>query len=275
MPKDRIGTVFHETLTLNIPAIASVLRVSYEHDAKVTAETLRSETNLGANYIKAMPLYARGCGLLELGSFALTPFGQCVMEKDPNLTRLETLWIMHYYLSASQGPGPAFWNNLITKVVRIGQPLSGSVVATAISNYLQDSIQQTLSARAVANTATAFLGTYAKSDALGRLGIISPVEEAKGSYQTMQPDTPSLSAVACALVDYWEDFSNGSSELLLKDLGRQDGFAGLFFIGPGMLGALLSELQSKSIVSIKRDAPPFVVTRLWADPGELWGRLYA
>jgi len=48
----------------------------------------------------------------------------------------------------------------------------------------------------------------------------------------------------------------------------------LFFMGPGMLGAFLSELQSAGVVGIKRDAPPFVVTRLWRDGAELRERLY-
>jgi hypothetical protein len=81
--------------------------------------------------------------------------------------------------------------------------------------------------------------------------------------------------LAYALADYWEACDPHSSEMLLKDLGRADGLAGLFFMGPGMLGTLLSELQSAGVVGIKRDAPPFVVTKLWRSRQELMDRVYA
>jgi len=131
---------------------------------------------------------------------------------------------------------------------------------------------KTLGNRTLQSAATVFLGTYAKSDGLGKLGLI---EEESGSYTVRQPQTPPVRVLACALHDYWEAFGDGSSELLLKDLGRQDGFAGLFFLGPGMLGTLLSDLQSAGAVDIKRDAPPFVVTRLWDDGQKLMEHLYA
>ncbi len=275
MPRERIDTTFHETFALNIPSVASVLRVSDEHEGDVTAEIIRAETNLGPNYVKAMPRYARGCGLLDLGTYRLTPFARAALDKDPNLMSVETLWLMHYHLSAPHGPGPRFWNELITNTVRIGQPLGRSDVSEAIGKYLQEKTRKTLSRRALESTATAFLGTYAKSDALGKLGLVELAEESQGLYDVRQPDAPPLWVVAYALADYWEALSQGASELLLKDLGRQDGFAGLFFMGPGMLGTFLSELQSAGVVNIKRDAPPFVVTRLWRDTQELRARLYA
>lgn len=275
MSSGRIDTAFHETFALNVPAVASVLRVCDEHDGDVTTETIRAETNLGPNYVKAMPRYARGCGLLDFGSYRLTPFARAALNKDPSLMSVETLWLMHYHLSAPHGPGPAFWNALITNTLRIGQPLGRSDVSGAIDKYLQETTGKTLSRRALESTATAFLGTYAKSDALGKLGLVELTEDSQGLYGVKQPDAPPIWAIACALADYWDASSQGASELLLKDLGRQDGFAGLFFMGPGMLGTFLSELQSAGIVNIKRDAPPFVVTRLWRDTQELRERLYA
>lgn len=272
--RDRIGTTFHETFALNLPAIASVLRVCDEHEGDLTADSIKAETNLGPNYVKAMPMYARGAGLLELGSFRPTSLARMVLDRDPNLTRIETLWLMHYHLSAPHGPGPAFWNHLVTNSIRIGQPLRRSDVAEAIKVYLRSKDQKMLTNRTLESTATAFLGTYAKSDGLGKLGLIEATEETQGLYDVRQPDAAPLWVIACALADYWDAVGNGASELLLKDLGRQDGFAGIFCIGPGMLGTFLSELQSAGVVSIKRDAPPFVVTRLWRDAAELRTNLY-
>ncbi len=274
MAKERIGTAFHETFALNIPAIAAVLRICDEHDGVLSPETISSETNLGPNYVTAMPMYARGTGLLEMGSYQLTPLARTVLEKDPNLTRTETLWLMHYHLSAPHGPGPGFWNHLVTTAVRIGQQVRRSEISESIRTYLQQSSQKILANRTLESTATAFLGTYHKSDGLGKLGLIEVKEESQGVYEVRQPDTPPVWALAYALSDYWEARGSGASELLLKDLGRPDGFAGIFCLGPGMLGTLLAELQSAGVVNIKRDAPPFVVTKLWENTEELRRSLY-
>lgn len=274
MTKGRIGTAFHETFALNLPAIAAVLRVCNEHEGEANAEIIRSETSLGANYVRSMPMYARGAGLLELNSYRLTPFGQTVMMRDPDLMRVETQWLMHYFLSAPNGPGPAFWNALISTSIRIGQTIRRTDIATAIAQHLQNSSEKLLGNRTLESTATVFLGSYEKSDALGKLGVLAGSEEGSGAYEVSQPESPPIWVIGCALADYWEASSAGASELLLKDLGRSGGFAGLFFMGTGMLGAILSDLQSAGVLAIKRDAPPFVVTRLWRDGGEMIKHLY-
>jgi hypothetical protein len=275
MPRDRIDTTFHETFALSLPAVASVLSLCDEHEGDLTADLISNLTTLGPNYVKAMPRYARGCGLLEMDSYALTSFGHAVISHDRNLMRAETLWLMHYHMSAPHGPGPAFWNFLITSILRIGQSIERSDTSKVVGEYVSTATGKNLSERTLESAATAFLGTYAKSDALGRLGILALVEDLRGKYQVMQPDLPSVWVLAYALADYWEACDPHSSEMLLKDLGRADGLAGLFFMGPGMLGTLLSELQSAGVVGIKRDAPPFVVTKLWRSRQELMDRVYA
>ena len=276
MARDRIGTAFHETFALNLAAIAAVLRVCDEYDGDLNPEAIRheSETTLGPNYVTSMTMYARGAGLLEVGSYRLTSFGRLVRERDPNLTTLSTLWMMHYHLSAPNGPGPGFWNYLITNTIRIGSTIKRSDVSRVISGYVEQHAQKRLAPRTLDGTATAFLGTYQKSDALGRLGLICP-DENGGSYEVTQPEIPLLHSVASALTYYWDDVGPTSSELLLKDLASQQGFAGILFLGSGMLGALFSELQSIGCVTVRRDAPPFVVMRQWTDPGDIRSSLYA
>jgi hypothetical protein len=274
VPRERIDTTFHETFALSIPAVASILSLCDEHEGELTADLISSSTTLGPNYVKAMPRYARGCGLLEMDSFALTPFGQAAISHDRNLMRPETLWLMHYHLSAPSGPGPAFWNHLITKTLRIGQPIERSEASRVVGEYVATTTGKSLSDRTVEGAATAFLGTYAKSDALGKLGILAITEEGRGKYQVTQPDLPPVWVLGYALADYWEGCDPDSSEMLFKDLGRADGLAGLFFMGSGMLGSMLSELQSAGIVGIKRDAPPFVVMKHWRNREQLMDRVY-
>lgn len=273
MAKERIDTTFHETFALNVPAVAAVLRVCKEHEGDVTLEIIAAETTLGPNYVKAMPRYARGCGLLEMGGYSLSAFGKAVLKGDPNLTHGETLWLMHYHLSAPQGPGPSFWNHLITSVLRVGESAGRPEICEALKHYFQAPIGKTLSTRTIESTATAFLGTYAKSDGLGPLGILATPESSRGIYDIVHPLPPRAWTLAYALADFWDNFTDGT-EMLLKELGRADGFAGLFFMGSGMLGTLLADLQTSGVVDIKRDAPPFVVTKLWESREELLNRVY-
>ena len=276
MARDRIGTAFHETFALNLAAIAAVLRVCDEHDGDLNPETIRqeSDTTLGPNYVTSMTMYARGTGLLEVGSYKLSPLGRIVRARDPNLMKLSTLWMMHYHLSAPIGPGPGFWNYLVSNTVRIGATIKRSDVSRVISDYVERQAQKRLAQRTLDGTATAFLGTYQKSDSLGRLGLIR-ADESGNAYDITQPEIPPLHCVACALTYYWEDVGLAASELLLKDLASQEGFAGIFFLGSGMLGALLSELQSVGYLSVRRDAPPFVVARNWTDPQDIRSSMYA
>ena len=276
MARDRIGTAFHETFALNLAAIAAVLRVCDEHDGDLNPETIRqeSDTTLGPNYVTSMTMYARGTGLLEVGSYKLSPLGRIVRACDPNLMKLSTLWMMHYHLSAPIGPGPGFWNYLVSNTIRIGATMKRSDVSRVISDYVERQVQKRLAQRTLDGTATAFLGTYQKSDSLGRLGLIR-ADENGSAYEIIQPEIPPLHSVACALTYYWEDVGPAASELLLKDLASQEGFAGLFFLGSGMLGALLSELQSIGYVTVRRDAPPFVVARNWTDPQDIRSSMYA
>ena len=274
MSKERIDTTFHETFTLNTPALASVLQVCDENEGNVTLELLSEATNLGANYVKAMPRYARGCGLIEMGSHSLTTLGHTVLSKDKHILRPETLWLMHYHMSAPHGPGPTFWNDLVTNVMRIGQSIGRSTTSRAIGAHIVATTGKDLSVRTLESTATIFLGTYAKSDGLGKLGLLEATEESKGTYEVKQPELPGAWVLGYALADFWDNHSPHTSELLLRDLGSSNGLAGLFFMGAGMLSTLLSDLQTAGLVAIKRDAPPFVLTKLWRSREELLERVY-
>jgi len=137
---------------------------------------------------------------------------------------------MHYHLSAPHGPGPSFWNHLIARHVRIGHALSRVSISEVIGSFLKESEMKTLGNRTLQSAATVFLGTYAKSDGLGKLGLI---EEESGSYTVRQPQTPPVRVLACALHDYWEAFGDGSSEPPPERPGLSGRFCRIVFSGTG------------------------------------------
>lgn len=278
----RLGTAFHETFPLIRPAVAAVLEVvgniESEDASASLADMLKARTTLGANYIKSMPRYAFGSGLLTgttRGKRVLTAFGEQVRLHDPNLDHPATQWLMHYYLSSPEGPGPTFWNGLVTRGLRIGDKVRRGEVAQSIERIVEDDTGKQLATRTAQSTATIFLGTYTKSDGLGSLGLLRSVDAEDGAvYRVQEPISPQLWSVAYALADYWESTWGQDKTINLAELTEPGGFADIFLMGSEQLEQTLEQLGSNGILELYRTAPPYQVVRLWEDKNTLLERIY-
>lgn len=276
MQDDRIGLAFHETFALSLPSVSAILRLSLTQRGDVNAHTICTETALGARYVKAMPRYARGCGLLEMGSYRLTQLGEFVCERDAHLIHLNTLWVMHYHLSALHGPGPAFWSHLVTRSLPFGEEIDSAAVAAAIARFQQvQPAGRELGERTLRSTATVFLGSYTKSDGLGQLKLIEPIGSGPGRARVGAPRVPPLGVVAYTLADHWEAHYGQQVTVSLDELAREDGFARVMWMDHRQLDEALDGLKRQGIVDLYRVAPPYQVARLWANKEELLDRLYA
>lgn len=282
MGEKRLSTTFHRTFTLIRPAIAEVMRVVEEAQAEETdaslSDLLKERTTLGSIYIEAMPRYAYGSGLLAGISSkrkSLTELGILVRSRDPYLNDLATQWSMHYHLSAPYGPGPTFWNHLVSNHLRIGNELRKGEVAEEIARYLAKAMGESQKSKSVQSSATAFLGSYAKQDGLGSCGLIEPTSDATdGTYKVKEPDLPPLWVLAYALAEYWEDTWGGQKTVNLAELTESGGFARIFLIGSAQLEQMLGELRREGVLDLYRNVPPYQVARLWPDKRALLRRLY-
>lgn len=272
MTARRMGMAFHESFPLNRTAMVKVLNVSAECGEVVSFDILRERTNLGPNYVKAMPRYARACGLLNFGGFALTNFGRLAHENDPDLMQPATHWLMHYYLSGPQGPGPLFWHRLITETLRLGDVIDSARVAVDITHILTDQHESIPATRTLRSAATVFLGSYGLLEGLSALELLAPIQE--GGYRVQATAPPPPMAVAAALADYWAGPLDGRATVDLDELMRPGGFLSLFFLGTEQANTILHALQRARLVEINRLAPPFQVVRLWDDPAAVVARLY-
>ena len=83
----RLKTVFHETFSLSRPSLQQVLLVvakekdSYSEKQEKLESILRDKTNLGTNYIKAMPRYGVGTGLLGANN-RITTFAKFTQKHE-------------------------------------------------------------------------------------------------------------------------------------------------------------------------------------------------
>ncbi len=271
----RLETAFTETFPLSRPEISQVLSVAINdlvHEDQSLEEALRQRTTLGTRQIKGMKAYCLGSGLLDFDHF-LTPFGWFVQKCDPLLELGGTQWLIHYYLSAPSGPGPAFWHELIITRFRSGDQFTKVELIEQTNNYLIRTQNKQLSVESsIEPTMTAFLGTYTKSDGLGNLALLQAID--KTSYRVLDPEPPTTWAVACALFHFWQAQFPGQATINLNDLYGERGLTSLFMIGKGRLNAMLEEIQQEGMIELYRVAPPYQVVLLWRNMLQPLEKLY-
>lgn len=268
----RIGTMFHESFSLSRPAIGAVMSViETEKLSGGLHATLRQQTHLGKNYVKAMPQYARGCGLLSLDN-KLTAFGIRALNSDPLLETQPTQWLMHYFLSAPHGPGPAFWHEFVKTRFRFGDEFAKSSLAEQLIDFVNSSESKKLKLNSAASTANIFIGTYTKEDGLGRLGLMGEFDD---SYHILEPDSPPVWAFAAALLDFWQYQFPNRVTINLDELYADGGLTSIFMIGEGRINRYLRTLQQEGVLDVFRVAPPYQVVLLNPDLTIALNKLYA
>lgn len=276
MISQRLRTVFHESFALSRSAVGQVLAVSAKRgrdssDHGTLSQTLGERTHLGANYIKAMPRYGIATGLMN-SIYELTAFGHFAHLQDPSLEQLSTQWLMHYYLCAPHGPGPAFWNELVRSRFKTGNEFTAEELIVQLGEFFERTEGKPLAERSARSTVTVFLGTYLKTEALGHLGILEKVGE--GRYQVLAPKAPPSWACACALLDYWQAHCRELVTISQDTLLAPGGFTDLLMIGGSHLNTVLRAMEGAGYVEVYRVAPPYQVVLLRQDVEPLLERMY-
>lgn len=282
--QQKLGISFHRSFPLSRPSLTQVMeaaeQVTRGGKAEFSLGGLREQTSLGTVYVEAMPRYARAVGLLDEDN-RLTRFGRLAREHDPGLDKPETQWAMHYHLVAPHGCGPAFWHHLVTTCLRPGDTLDSKSLVNVLAAFLAERGEPALSPEGTLRpSATVFLGTYAKSDALGGLGILR-AEAGEGfgastAYVVADaPTTPPVRVVAYALADYWRAVWDDDLGVRLSELSGPNSLAALLLLSGGEMNQILRELQSAGLVELQRKVPPFQVFRRWPDAATLLDGLYA
>lgn len=259
----RLKTIFHESFSLSRPSIHQILSVSLSildlEDYESRFDALRAVTQLGSNYIKSMPRYCYGSGLLDSDN-NLTAFGAAVNSQDSLLELPQTQWLMHYFLSAPLGPGPKFWYELVTQRFRIGDVFAPEEIASQIAEIYEREEGKSLADRSARSTATVFLGTYTKPEGLGNLRILEKIGDS--NYIVLEPPSPPKWAIACALAAFWQIRYPDMTTIHLNDLYTEGYFTDIFLIGKGDFNRTLEDLQREGVLEVFRVAPPYQVALL-------------
>ncbi|MCE5327912.1 MAG: DUF4007 family protein [Planctomycetaceae bacterium] len=273
---DKLGPSFHRTFTLSRPAVADIIRLVREHqDESVPGRVLNfnlitAETTLGPVYISSMRRYAVATGVVDEQE-RLKPFGRILCDKDPGLQSTASCWVMHYYLCCPHGIGPAFWFSTIAKFFRPGDEIDRRQISEHIAEEVR-ATEGTISQQTALQTATVLLGTYAKSDALGPLGMLEPLEA--GRYLVKEPSCPSLWTFAFILADYWIANWGEVPGVNLNRVSEAGGPGSILFMGSGAINKALGELQAAGFATVQRRTPPFQLNRNWSNFSQFVDKIY-
>jgi len=276
MINDRLSTHFHEKFSLSRQAIYQIIKTvdNYPNISKMSkkerVDLFQSQTSLGPNYIRSMPQYASGSGLLTFTN-ALTKFGQCALRYDPLFDQVGTQWLMHYHLSAPHGPGAPFWHELISKRFYRGSTFFKEDIVNDIGNFIWETDKKILATEGVKSTATIFLGTYTKPEGLEKLNFLP--EPKNERYSLKEPAQIPVWAFGYALLDYWSAYYPDRISVGLDTLQEGD-FAKIFMIGKTELDNMLQALQEAHYVEVQRSAPPHQIYLLRPDGEPLLEKLY-
>lgn len=274
---NRLGPSFHRTFPLSRPAVVEIVRLVREHQNREGAgrvldfDLIATSTALGPVYIASMRRYALGAGLVDEEE-RLTELGDTVTRKDPGLHAATTCWLLHYSLSCPHGAGPTFWNTVVTQHFRPGHELERRRIGAFIRQQVQQCASEDVSEQTALQAATALLGTYAKSDALGPLGMLEQIEP--GRYLVKEPEPPSLWTFAYVLADYWRGNWGEGPGVNVSRVTEVGGPGSILMMGAGTVNKYLGELQSAGFAVVQRRTPPFQLNRNWSTPAQFLERLY-
>lgn len=279
MISSKLGTMFHESFSLSRESLRQVLSVVIDNEnvnfssQEKRFDVLRKNTKLGTNYVKAMPKYAKGAGLLD-DKYEASFWGTTVHNKDHLMCQTSTLWLIHYHLSAPQGLGPLFWNELVLANFRGGNEFEKEDIEKQIKEFYLRTEGESLADRSASTTATIFLGTYTKPDGLGDLNLLQQVEGNR--YRVNDDlDSPPTWAVAYAILDFWKKYFPDRTTINLDELTEGNGVASIFMIGAGKVANILQKMQTEGFIDLYRVAPPYQVVLLRADMNAILEKIYA
>ncbi len=280
MSNQRLKTAFHETFSLSRESVRQVLVAFDGHtdldgssSAAERERLLRKNTDLGTRYVKAMPRFAVGVGVLQ-SDYSISALGRAILRSDCLVEKPDTLWLFHYFMSAPNGPGPLFWHKFVTRFFRTGTEFAQNKIEGVIAECSIQDHGRTLAKRTVNDTASMFLRTYTKEESLGSLKILDLVPTS-GCHRVLDPEPPSAWAFGYALLHYWRTVYGNVLTINLDLLHTEGGLGSIFLCGSGRVNRMLTTLQMEGFVDIYRVAPPFQVVLLRPDPEALLEKIYA
>jgi hypothetical protein len=202
-------------------------------------------------------------------TYQLTPFGEMVIKYDPKLTDLGTQWVLHYYLAAKHEEISEAWRVLINHFVSPGLSFTLNQFQAYFSGLIGN---EATNKKALEKDPDTAIGTYIRTQALGKLGIL---RKTSGTYAVGRPILPDALVVGYILFDQWQRKSPDIATWRFSQICQDPENVGRIFLAqPAQVKQMLANLAGRGYVTFA-ETQHEPVNRLYQGPvAQLMERYY-
>ena len=200
----------------------------------------------------------------------LTAIGHAIFQHDLSLECAQTLWILHYHLSAPQTLAPAFWPSVTTTMFRPETEISNNTVRRTITDLYANDAEVKINPKSASDCASVLLGSYSDDRSMGSLGILTQCSP--GVYMVNEPHFPHSNTFAFILADYWQSCLPNTVSTHLSTI--TDILAPILMAGSSVVKQALGDLQALHYVRVQQRTFPYQVEKLWSSPDAFLRKVY-
>ena len=252
---------FHQGFKLDRVRLSTLLRCAAENEV-ISKKTAASYMGVGEPAAEGCIgwLVKTGLGMVLEKGYGLTPLGVLVARHDPELSHLNTLWLLHYYLVTEHDERSEVWYCAFNEFINPGTPFTRE----ALQMYVERSLDSSPSNKSgVRDDCNEFAKGYTDPVALGKLGLIREV--AKKTYEAGLNSLPDPHMFAFALFDTWQRRFPHVDTVRITQISREPEMPGRVFAARhDQVVQVLQSLQSMGLVNIV-DSQHEPVTRRFRD----------
>ena len=268
---------FNSNFPLKKEEISKILRAAAEKKGlNDTLQNLMDRTSLGNAKVGRIKSWAIRAGLVK--NNILTPEGEIVWRRDPDLESNITDWLMHFYLSlGDQGlcepPDNPVDLGGWTYFIYIFLPEHSRFTRDELLYHTSLVFEE--ENKIIAGRMKYILGAYTQSQALASCKFLTQEKGEKDQYVAGQTRLPNPYLVGYFLAKLLErDFKGSGSVLTESMMNQKMGLAPVLGMKAEALQEQLNTLEAYGIIEQRRTVPPFQVIPRWDEPLALLEKAY-
>lgn len=215
---------FYQNFSLDLHRLSTALRC-IQADPEMNQNALAQCMGVNQPVAEGFSAWLRHIGLATTWSInkpkptsahKLTSFGELVSQYDPTLSDLGTQWVLHYYLATEHTERSDAWYVLINEFLSLGSTFTSDQFQAYFANVKGNEAKNR---SALNKDPQMALSTYVRTQALGRLGILSKKDT---TYSVGWPNLPHILVVGYLLLDWWKNRYDHTNTLRLSELSRAE-----------------------------------------------------
>lgn len=230
-----------------IARIASFLNMP--ENEKLAGKQIADQLGISRARLGRLWMMARALGLGTKGIWKLTDLGKVIIEYDPYLDDIGTLWLLHFVISSD--PDILVWNKMINHVFPENHHVNMSIAKPYFEDALADfsvaSYEQHLN-KEIQSFFDAYTGQHFEN-----LGYM--LEEEDKNYRLTPSQSIPPHILGASILIYRERFAPNVATLDINTLAQTDNSPGrIFALTQRQLRDLLENIKNKGYIFVESRA---------------------